>query len=84
MSEPRTLSHGSSTALGLLTYRLNSRPVTQVAADMGLQVAGDPLKVFPVLLKAIAGVADSRLRTEIEKHSLELTDEGPVMGTTIH
>ena len=47
--------------------------LTSVAADMGLQVTGDPLKVFPVLLDAIAGVANSRLRTETEKHASELT-----------
>lgn len=52
--------------------------LTSVAADMGLQVAGDPLKVFPVLLDAIARVAKRRLQIEAESRSLELTDEAPV------
>jgi hypothetical protein len=58
--------------------------LTSVAADMGLQVTGDPLKVFPVLLDAIAGVANTRLRTETEKRALELTDQEPAEGVTIH
>jgi hypothetical protein len=58
--------------------------LTSVAADMGLQVAGDPLKVFPVLLDAIAGVAKSRLQIETKSQVLELTDEKPADGTTAH
>jgi hypothetical protein len=38
--------------------------LTSVAAEMGLQVAGDPLKVFPVLLEAIAGAAKTRLQVK--------------------
>jgi hypothetical protein len=49
----------------------------------GCRVKGDPLKVFPVLLDAIAGVANTRLRTETEKHALELTDQEPAEGVTI-
>jgi hypothetical protein len=51
---------------------------------MGLQVTGNPLKVFPVLLDAIAGVANTRLRAKTEKHALELTDQEPAEGATIH
>ena len=58
--------------------------LTSIAADMGLQVTGDPLKVFPVLLDAIAGVANTRLRLETEKRSLELIDQEPADGATIH
>jgi|SRR5271166_4861722 len=58
--------------------------LTSVAADMGLQVAGDPLKVFPVLLDAIADVAKARLQIEAKNHGLELTDQEPSEGTTIH
>ena len=58
--------------------------LASVATDMGLQVAGDPLKVFPVLLEAIAGVANSRLRMETEKSSLELTARATAEGATIH
>jgi hypothetical protein len=58
--------------------------LTSVAADMGLQVAGDPLKVFPVLLNAIAGVASTRLRIEAEKRCLELDEQELSAGATIH
>jgi hypothetical protein len=58
--------------------------LTSVAADMGLQVAGDPLKVFPVLLNAIAGAAKNRLRIKTESCGLELTDQEPTDGATIH
>src|SRR5262249_7648433 len=58
--------------------------LTSVAADMGLQVGGDPLKVFPLLLGAIAEVANTRLRLEAEKRSLELTDQEPADEATIH
>jgi hypothetical protein len=58
--------------------------LTSVATDMGLQVTGNPLKVFPVLLDAIAGVANTRLRAKTEKHALELTDQEPAEGATIH
>ena len=58
--------------------------LTSVAADMGLQVAGNPLQVFSVLLDAIAGVAKARLQIENKNQVLELTDEKPGDGTTIH
>jgi hypothetical protein len=58
--------------------------LTTVAADMGLQVAGDPLKVFSVLLEAIAGVAKIHLQVETESRVLELTDQEPPDGVTIH
>jgi hypothetical protein len=58
--------------------------LTSVAADMGLQVAGDPLKVFPVLLDAIAEVAKTRLRKETESRDLDATDQEPAHGVTIH
>jgi hypothetical protein len=58
--------------------------LTTVAADMGLQVAGDPLKVFSVLLEAIAGVAKTHLQVETESRVLELTDQEPPDGVTIH
>lgn len=58
--------------------------LTTVAADMGLQVAGDPLKVFSVLLEAIAGVAKTHLQVETESRVLELTDLEPSDGVTIH
>jgi hypothetical protein len=72
----------------LLEEGANPREVafvlTSIAADMGLQVAGDPLKVFPVLLDAIAEVAKTRLRKETESRSLELADQHPGQGVTIH
>ena len=34
--------------------------LTSVAADMGLQVCGDPMRVFPVLLGAISQQAQRR------------------------
>ena len=34
--------------------------LTSVAADMGLQVCGDPMQVFPVLLGAISQQAQRR------------------------
>jgi hypothetical protein len=58
--------------------------LTTVAAEMGLQVAGDPLKVFSVLLEAIAGVAKTHLQVETESRVLELTDQEPPDGVTIH
>jgi hypothetical protein len=58
--------------------------LTSVAADMGLQVAGDPLKVFPVLLDAIAEAARTRLREQIESCSLQLADQERADGGTIH
>jgi hypothetical protein len=38
--------------------------LTSVAADMALQITGDPLKVFPVLLTAIAHQASRRSEEE--------------------
>jgi hypothetical protein len=58
--------------------------LTSVATDMGLQVAGDPLRVFPVLLDAIASAAKIRSKVESERRSLELTDQEPIDGATIH
>jgi hypothetical protein len=51
---------------------------------MGLQVTGDPLRVLPVLLDAISAVANTRLRIETEKRSLEPIDQQPADGATIH
>jgi hypothetical protein len=56
--------------------------LASVATDMGLQVAGDPLKVFPLLLAAIAGAANTRLHTETE--TLDITAQATPDGTTIH
>ena len=56
--------------------------LTSVAADMGLQITGDPLKVFPVLLSAIAHQASRRCLDE--PASLEEGGLEPVPGTTIH
>ena len=58
--------------------------LTWIAADMGLQVTGDPLRVLPVLLDAISAVANTRLRIETEKRSLEPIDQQPADGATIH
>jgi len=58
--------------------------LTSVAADMGLQLAGDPLKVLPVLLDAIAQIAKNHLRKESESSSLDLPDQEPADGATIH
>jgi hypothetical protein len=56
--------------------------LTSVAADMGLQITGDPLKVFPVLLSAIAQQASRRLNNERPQ-----LDEGGLErppGVTVH
>ncbi|AWZ20549.1 Hypothetical protein RAK1035_1840 [Roseovarius sp. AK1035] len=56
--------------------------LTSVAADMGLQASGDPMRVFPVLLGAISEQA--RLRFE---GSAEEEGEGPAcvpLGATVH
>jgi hypothetical protein len=56
--------------------------LTSVAADMGLQITGDPLKVFPVLLSAIAQQASRRLnneRPELDEGGLEFPP-----GVTVH
>jgi hypothetical protein len=58
--------------------------LASVAADMGLQVAGDPLKVFPVLLEAIADVAKARLEAETQSLALEVNGQEPPEGATIH
>jgi hypothetical protein len=53
--------------------------LTSVAADMGLQITGDPLKVFPVLLSAIAHQASRR--SEDERRQLDGTGlEPPLRG----
>ncbi len=56
--------------------------LTSVAADMGLQVFGDPMRVFPVLLGAISQQAHIR----VEEHAQQDV-EGPECvpeGTTVH
>lgn len=55
--------------------------LTSVAADMGLQITGDPLKVFPVLLSAIAHQASRRCENERQLDGAEL--ELPP-GVTVH
>ena len=56
--------------------------LTSVAADMGLQLTGDPLKVFPVLLSALAYQASKRA----EDAGLEPDAEevGAPPGATVH
>ena len=49
--------------------------LTSVAADMGPQVNGDPMQVFPVLLSAIVHQANRRQEDEAET-------EKPEEGTT--
>ena len=75
----------------LLTEGANASDVafalTTVAADMGLQVTGDPLQVIPVLMDAIAFQAKRRLdaRQEAEAGSDDVrAAELPRKGTTIH
>jgi hypothetical protein len=61
--------------------------LTTVAADMGLQVTGDPLQVIPVLMDAIAFQAKRRLdaRNEDESGGDDVCSaELPSKGTTIH
>ena len=56
--------------------------LTSVAADMGLQVCGDPMRVFPVLLGAISEQAHRRSEPVDAQES-----EGPVhvpTGAIIH
>jgi hypothetical protein len=56
--------------------------LVSVAADMGLQVCGDPLKVFPVLLGAIAQQAHHKSRADVEE---ENSSEPCVpIGATVH
>ncbi len=55
--------------------------LASVAADMGLQLTGDPNKVFPVLLSAIANQASKRLEAD-EADAGEET-EIPI-GATVH
>jgi hypothetical protein len=45
--------------------------LTSVATDMGLQVCGDPMRVFPVLLGAISQQANRRS----EADAAQKTDE---------
>ena len=56
--------------------------LVSVAADMGLQVCGDPLKVFPVLLGAIAQQAHHKSLADIKE---EISSEpcAPI-GATVH
>lgn len=56
--------------------------LTSVAADMGLQITGDPLKVFPVLLSAIAHQASRRY--EDERRQLDGNGLEPPPGVTVH
>ena len=58
--------------------------LTSVAADMGLQVTGDPLKVLPVLLDAISGRARDQLQKREARTILDTTAELPPEGITIH
>ncbi len=56
--------------------------LTSVAADMGLQVCGDPMRVFPVLLGAISEQAHRRSKPE-DAHESEDPVHVPT-GATIH
>ncbi len=61
--------------------------LTTVATDMGLQVTGDPLRVIPVLMDAIAFQA--KRRVDESQENVAVSDEGcdidlPSKGTTIH
>lgn len=56
--------------------------LTSVAADMGLQVCGDPMQVFPVLLGAISQQAHMRVDACAE-HEAEGLACVP-LGTTVH
>jgi hypothetical protein len=58
--------------------------LTSVAADMGLQLTGDALQVFPVLLDAISGRARDQLQKRVSKTLLDTAAELPADGTTIH
>jgi methyl coenzyme M reductase subunit C-like uncharacterized protein (methanogenesis marker protein 7) len=58
--------------------------LTSVAADMGLQLTGDPLQVLPVLLDAISGQARDRLHKRQENAVVDAGAELPAEGTTIH
>lgn len=56
--------------------------LTSVAADMGLQVCGDPMRVFPVLLGAISQQAHMRVEDRAEQDA-----EEPAcvpLGATVH
>ena len=77
--------------IGLLTQALleeGAEPsevafaLTSVAADMGLQITGDPLKVFPVLLSAIAHQASRR--SVDERQQIDVTGLGAPPGATVH
>lgn len=56
--------------------------LTSVATDMGLQLTGDPLKVFPVLLNAIAHQASQRAEDEGARPDAE--EAGAPPGATVH
>ena len=56
--------------------------LTSVAADMGLQVTGDPLKVIPVLLSAIAHQASRR--SADDGRELDGGDLERPPGVTVH
>ncbi len=58
--------------------------LTSVAADMGLQVNGDPMQVFPVLLSAIVHQANRRLEDEAETEEPEVEEVSAPEGATIH
>jgi hypothetical protein len=55
--------------------------LTSVAADMGLKVTGDPFKVIPVLLSAIADQASNRVETNSAEAGANI--EAPA-GVTVH
>ena len=48
--------------------------LTSIAVDMGMQVTGEPLKVFPVLLRALADQAERHRELGVHD-SLEGTEE---------
>jgi len=56
--------------------------LVSVAADMGLQVCGDPLRVFPLLLGAMSQQALDKLQS----HADEEDAEGAhiTIGATVH
>ena len=61
--------------------------LTSVATDMGLQINGDPLQVFPVLLGAIAKQASIRVEQEEPDSDEELDfneDADVPFGATVH
>ena len=58
--------------------------LTSVAADMGLQLTREPLKLFPVLLSAIAIQASNRVDKENSQEDVEKEDVGISARATLH